>query len=55
MISGHSHRPSVETVNGVLFLNPGSAGARRFKSPITLAVVELTAAPFRPEIHRLIG
>ena len=33
VISGHSHRPRVETVNGVLFLNPGSAGPRRFKLP----------------------
>lgn len=33
VISGHSHRPGTETVDGVLYLNPGSAGPRRFKLP----------------------
>ncbi len=37
VISGHSHVPRIESVRGVLFLNPGSAGPRRFKLPITLA------------------
>ena len=39
VVFGHSHRPSIETRNGVLFLNPGSAGPRRFKLPITVAHV----------------
>jgi uncharacterized protein len=37
VIFGHSHRPSVETIAGVLHLNPGSAGPRRFDLPVTLA------------------
>jgi putative phosphoesterase len=37
VISGHSHRPSVERRDAVLFLNPGSAGPRRFKLPISVA------------------
>lgn len=37
VISGHSHRPSVVERDGVLFLNPGSAGPRRFKLPVALA------------------
>jgi putative phosphoesterase len=37
VISGHSHVPRIERRQGVLFLNPGSAGPRRFKLPITLA------------------
>ena len=37
VISGHSHRPSVGKKDGVLFLNPGSAGPRRFKLPISVA------------------
>lgn len=37
VITGHSHVPKIETRHGVLFLNPGSAGPRRFKLPITLA------------------
>ena len=36
-ISGHSHVPKQETKNGVLYLNPGSAGPRRFKLPVSVA------------------
>jgi len=53
VVSGHSHIPKVETVGGVLFLNPGSAGRRRFKLPITLATLEITSAGLRPVIHDL--
>lgn len=41
VVSGHSHRPGVEERRGVLYLNPGSAGPRRFSLPISLAVVRL--------------
>ena len=41
VVAGHSHRPSVRGGNGVLFLNPGSAGRRRFRLPVTLAILEL--------------
>lgn len=37
VISGHSHRPSATWRDGVLFLNPGSAGPRRFRLPVTVA------------------
>jgi putative phosphoesterase len=37
VISGHSHKPSIRTQHGVLYLNPGSAGPRRFKLPVTVA------------------
>jgi len=37
VISGHSHRPEVRERGGVLFLNPGSAGPRRFNLPVTVA------------------
>jgi putative phosphoesterase len=53
VISGHSHRPGIETVDGVLYLNPGSAGPRRFSLPITLAILELTESCIRPVIHQL--
>jgi putative phosphoesterase len=36
VIAGHSHRPRVETRDGVLYVNPGSAGPRRFRLPISL-------------------
>jgi uncharacterized protein len=55
VVSGHSHRARVETINGVLYLNPGSAGPRRFNLPITLATLELTASGLRPLIHELGG
>ena len=45
VLSGHSHRPSVERRRGVLYLNPGSAGPRRFTLPI--AVAKLTVSPRR--------
>jgi predicted phosphodiesterase len=36
VVSGHSHKPSLEHRHGILFLNPGSAGPRRFRLPIAL-------------------
>lgn len=55
IVCGHSHVPKIDTVGGVLYLNPGSAGPRRFKLPITLARLEVTRAGVRPEIHDLEG
>lgn len=55
IVSGHSHVPKIDTVGGVLYLNPGSAGPRRFKLPIALATLELTPDGMRPEIHDLGG
>lgn len=55
IVSGHSHVPKIHTVGGVLYLNPGSAGPRRFKLPITLATLEVTPDGMRPEIHDLGG
>lgn len=45
MVFGHSHKPAVERRNGILLVNPGSAGPRRFKLPV--AVAELTIAGAR--------
>ncbi|WP_354204873.1 MULTISPECIES: metallophosphoesterase family protein [unclassified Bradyrhizobium] len=56
VISGHSHRVQVNTRDRVLFLNPGSAGPRRFKLPITLATLEPDeGGDLRPTIHELDG
>jgi uncharacterized protein len=41
VISGHSHVPKSETKNGVLYLNPGSAGPRRFKLPVAVAKIRV--------------
>jgi putative phosphoesterase len=55
VVSGHSHRPRIETIDGVLYLNPGSAGPRRFNLPITLATLELSTGGVRAVIHDLDG
>jgi putative phosphoesterase len=54
VISGHSHKPSVETRNNVLFVNPGSAGPRRFKLPVTVGLLLLQDVdPYAEIIHLL--
>jgi len=55
IISGHSHVPKIDTVSGVLCLNPGSAGPRRFRLPITVATLEVAPEGMRPEILDLGG
>lgn len=55
VVSGHSHKPSVETRDGVLFLNPGSIGPRRFRLPVTLAVLELGEGRMEAVVHDLGG
>jgi len=42
VVSGHSHKPSMERRGGVLYLNPGSAGPRRFKLPVAVAELKVT-------------
>ncbi|MGH8445540.1 MAG: metallophosphoesterase family protein [Solimonas sp.] len=41
IVSGHSHRPLIESRDGVLYVNPGSAGPRRFSLPVTVARLSL--------------
>ncbi len=53
VVSGHSHRPSVEFRDGVLYLNPGSAGPRRFKLPVAVARVGVLGRQMRPVIVEL--
>jgi putative phosphoesterase len=52
IVSGHSHKPSVERRNGILYVNPGSAGPRRFRLPISVG--ELTVAG-RSVSARIVG
>lgn len=49
VVSGHSHKPSQQEREGVIYVNPGSAGPRRFKLPVTIARVEVTPSPWRVE------
>jgi putative phosphoesterase len=53
VVFGHSHQPSVETRDGVLYLNPGAAGPRRFRLPVSLARVRVEGLEVRPEIVEL--
>jgi len=55
IVCGHSHRLRIETIRGVLYLNPGSAGPRRFNLPITVATLDLTTGGLTPVIHHLGG
>jgi predicted phosphodiesterase len=55
IVSGHSHVPKIERIGAVVYVNPGSAGPRRFKLPITLATLEVTSDGIRPEIKQLHG
>jgi len=47
VVSGHSHQPASVTRSGVLFVNPGSAGRRRFKLPVTVALLDLERKPWK--------
>src|SRR2546426_12359487 len=49
VIYGHSHQPKIETKNGTLFFNPGSAGPRRFGLPITVGRVTPSMASCAPK------
>jgi len=42
VVSGHSHKPSIKERNGVMYLNPGSAGPRRFSLPVTIALMTVS-------------
>ena len=53
VIFGHSHKPSIETRDGVLYFNPGSAGPRRFKLPVTIARLRVSGPVIVPEIIEL--
>jgi uncharacterized protein len=53
VVSGHSHRPRVEERDGVLYLNPGSAGPRRFTLPISIAHLKIAGSNVAAEIVKL--
>jgi hypothetical protein len=53
VITGHSHKPLIEWRGDRLFLNPGSAGRRRFKLPVTLALLEVQEKSLKPRLVSL--
>ena len=54
VISGHTHQAEQWEREGVLYLNPGSAGPRRFNLPVTLALVDVGSTPWKVEILELL-
>ncbi len=53
VVSGHSHKPGCTERAGVLYINPGSAGPRRFKLPATIARLDLSPTPWKIDFIEL--
>jgi putative phosphoesterase len=53
VVSGHSHKPGKTERDGVLYINPGSAGPRRFQLPVTVARLNLAGEPWKVEFVEL--
>jgi predicted phosphodiesterase len=53
VVSGHSHKPTKMEREGVFYINPGSAGPRRFQLPVTLARLDLGISPYQVEFAKL--
>lgn len=53
VVSGHSHRPQIKYRDGVLYINPGSAGPRRFTLPISVGMLEIEDGRITPKIIEL--
>lgn len=54
VITGHSHKPLIQWRDETLYLNPGSAGPRRFKLPVTLALLEVLETSIEPRLVSLL-
>lgn len=53
VIAGHSHQPRIESRDGVLYVNPGSAGPRRFKLPVSVATLAISGRKITARIVEL--
>jgi putative phosphoesterase len=53
VIAGHSHQPKIETRDGVLYFNPGSAGPRRFRLPVSIGRLTVSGTQVRAEIETI--
>ena len=53
VVSGHSHRPKIQYREDVLYINPGSAGPRRFTLPISVGMLEIEDGRITPKIIEL--
>jgi putative phosphoesterase len=55
VISGHSHKPRIDERDGVVYVNPGSCGPRRFKLPVTVGEIRVSGSAVTPRIVDLAG
>ena len=55
VVSGHSHRPAIQERDGMLFVNPGSAGPRRFRLPVSIAFLHIRGASVEAELVPLLS
>ena len=55
VVTGHSHKPLIVERDGVLFVNPGSAGPRRFRLPISAGLLLVDGARASASLHTLVG
>ena len=53
VIYGHSHKPVVAEREGVIYLNPGSAGPKRFSLPVSVATLEISNSGVETRLHQL--
>lgn len=53
VVIGHSHKPLIQQIDGVMYINPGSAGPRRFKLPISVALLHIDDLGVRAELVEL--
>ena len=53
VVSGHSHQPRQSEKDGVVYINPGSAGPRRFRLPVTVAKLDVGTKPWRAKFFEL--
>lgn len=55
VITGHSHKPSITIKNNTVYLNPGSAGPKRFKLPVTVGILDIDGEKVDPKIIELVN
>ena len=54
VLYGHTHQPKIETKDGLLYFNPGSAGPRRFKLPVSVGYLEITEGKISPLLREIL-
>jgi hypothetical protein len=54
VVTGHTHEPAIEEKDGILWLNPGSAGPKRFDLPVTVALLHIDGADWEAEIVEIV-